>query len=271
MVRIGSGLLILLFLFHTLGIALRWYIAGQAPWSNAYETMVYVAWSATFAGLLFLKRSPLAFYLATFLSGAVLMVAHLNWLDPQITPLVPVLNSPWLMIHVAVITASYGFFGMSALIGGYTLISVSFSRKPIESIRLEELSIINELSLHLGLYLMTAGTFFGAVWANESWGRYWGWDPKETWALVTIIVYAIVLHLRLVPRIYNPFLLAVASFFAFSSVLMTYLGVNYFLNGLHSYGAGQTPSGLWTLYLLFGIMILVAYRAKNKWNRKSIN
>lgn len=230
------SLVILIFmalLYHLFGIGLRWYIAGYAPWSNAYETMVYVAFITITAGLFFVRQSSITFALASLFGGIILFVSGLNWMDPQISPLVPVLKSPWLMIHVAVIVAAYGFFGIGFLLGLTNLVLSATRIKP----SIAKLTIINEMALLAGLALMTIGTFVGAVWANESWGRYWGWDPKETWALVTIVVYAIVLHLHLVKKWDKPLIFNVASVLAFASVLMTYFGVNYFLSGMHSYGA----------------------------------
>ncbi|WP_369793883.1 cytochrome c biogenesis protein CcsA [Prevotella sp. 10(H)] len=223
-------------LFHLFGIALRWYIAGYAPWSNSYETMIYISFISVLASLLFVRQSHITFALATLFGGVILFVAGLNWMDPQIGTLVPVLKSPWLMIHVAVIVAAYGFFGISLLLGITNLSLFSVSKKNnLISVATQKLNIINEMSMLVGLALMTVGTFCGAVWANESWGRYWGWDPKETWALVTIIVYTIATHLRLVKKWDNPLLFNILSILAFLSVLMTYFGVNHFLSGMHSY------------------------------------
>jgi cytochrome c-type biogenesis protein CcsB len=225
--------------YHLSGIIMRWYIGGYAPWSNSYETMIYVSFITVLAGIFFIRRSVLTFALSGLFAGVILFVAGLNWMDPQISPLVPVLKSPWLMIHVAVIVAAYGFFGISFLLGITNLLLLPASKKKEHSLlalRIRELSIVNEMSLWLGLVLMTTGTFLGAVWANESWGRYWGWDPKETWALVTVVVYAIVTHLRLVKKWDNPLLFNLLSVLAFACVLMTYFGVNYFLSGMHSYG-----------------------------------
>ena len=226
-------------IYHLFGMGLRWYIAGYAPWSNAYETMVYVSFVTLVAGLLFIRQSAIIFALSALFGGVILFVSGLNWMDPQITPLVPVLKSPWLMIHVAVIVAAYGFFGIGFLLGITNLGLMTFNRKDKQAlltIRIRELTIINEIALWIGLTLMTAGTFVGAVWANESWGRYWGWDPKETWALITILVYVVTTHLRLVKNLDNPKLFNWLSIIAFFSVLMTYFGVNYYLTGMHSYG-----------------------------------
>lgn len=226
-------------LYHLFGVGMRWYIAGYAPWSNSYETMVYVSLITVVGGLFFMRQSLMTSALATLFGGIILFVSGLNWMDPQISPLVPVLKSPWLMIHVAVIVAAYGFFGISFLLGLTNLSLLGINRNdkyPILTHRIKELSAVNEMSLWAGLALMTIGTFLGAVWANESWGRYWGWDPKETWALITIVVYTIVTHIRLVKKWDNPYLFNLLSALAFASVLMTYFGVNYLLSGMHSYG-----------------------------------
>ena len=250
------------FLFHTFGMGLRWYIGGYAPWSNSYETMVYVAWATVAGGLLFMRRSPLTFALAALFAGIILFVSGLNWMDPQIGTLVPVLKSPWLMFHVAVIVAAYGFFGIGFLLGLTNLVLLSFrgGRRPeIRISRVCELTLVNEMALIIGLALMTTGTFLGAVWANESWGRYWGWDPKETWALITMLVYAVATHVRLIKGCDNAWLFNVLSVVAFASVLMTFFGVNYFLSGMHSYGENGNISGLFAyLYGAFaGVLILI--------------
>ncbi|MDR2764758.1 MAG: cytochrome c biogenesis protein CcsA [Tannerella sp.] len=247
------------FLFHTLGMGMRWRIGGYAPWSNSYETMVYVAWATVFGGGVFMRRSPVTFALATLFAGVILFVSGLSWMDPQINPLAPVLKSPWLMFHVAILMAAYGFFGISFLIGLTNLATMSLVRKSrltVHAPSLRELSIINELSLLIGLILMTVGTFMGAVWANESWGRYWGWDPKETWALITIVAYVLVTHLRLIPKWYNLWLFNLSSVVAFASVLMTYFGVNYFLSGMHSYGQNDAVSGIFG-YLYAALLLIM--------------
>lgn len=250
-----------IFLFHIYGMGMRWYIAGYAPWSNSYETMVYVAWATVFAGLLFMRRSLLTFALATLFGGIILFVSGLNWMDPQINPLVPVLKSPWLMFHVAVIVGAYGFFGISCLIGLTNLAMMSVTGKKnrnILALRIKELSIVNEMSLLTGLALMTTGTFLGAVWANESWGRYWGWDPKETWALITMVVYAVVTHLPFLLKGENRWLFNLSSVIAFYTVLMTFFGVNYFLGGMHSYGQNDHVGGVFLVLSLSLVIVIVA-------------
>lgn len=256
---LGIGVLAV-FCLHVYGMGMRWYIAGYAPWSNSYETMVYVAWATVLAGWLFVRRSMITFALATLFGGIILFVSGLSWMDPQINPLVPVLKSPWLMFHVAVIVAAYGFFGICCLIGLTNLTMMSIAGKKNTKMiyaRISELTIVNEMSLLIGLALMTIGTFLGAVWANESWGRYWGWDPKETWALITMVVYALVVHLRLVTKWNNPWLFNLGSAVAFFSVLMTFFGVNYFLSGMHSYGQNDNVHGIF-VYLYISVFVVIA-------------
>ena len=262
------GVNILAFLLHTFGIGIRWYIAEHAPWSNAYESMVYIAWALSLSGLVFSRQSPIAMALTSILAGVTLFVAHLSWMDPQITTLVPVLQSYWLTIHVSVITASYGFLGLCSLLGMFTLVLFAIqggkehkeiSRNILEATR------INEMAMILGLSLLTMGNFLGGVWANESWGRYWGWDSKETWALVSILVYAAVLHIRFIPKLNNQYAFAVTSMFAYWSIIMTYFGVNFYLSGMHSYAAGEpipVPTFVWIGALLMVLIAVLAYFRK---------
>jgi len=264
-------LLMLFFAAHTMGLALRWYISGHAPWSNGFESMTYIAWATVLAGFIFSKRSPITLASTSILAGLILFVAHLSWMNPQVTNLVPVLNSYWLSIHVSMITASYGFLGLGALLGFITILLFIIKTDKNEfqiSNSIKELNAINEMSLMAGLVLLSVGNFLGGVWANESWGRYWGWDPKETWALVTILVYAVVVHLRFIKAIYSEFNYAVISLLAFTSVLMTYFGVNYYLAGMHSYAKGDPvpiPDFVPITYSILAVVILLAFR-----NRKTV-
>ncbi len=276
--------LILGFIAHTFNLALRWYVATHAPWSNGYEAMLYISWSIILAGILFSKQSEFALSTTAIFAGLTLFVAHLSWLDPQITTLVPVLKSYWLTIHVAVITASYGFLGLSALLGFISLILFSTFRflkdsatKQRVTLSIKEATRINELSMIAGISLLTVGNFLGGVWANESWGRYWGWDPKETWTLITILIYTAVLHFRFVPALNSVYLFCVASLLSFSSVIMTYFGVNYYLSGLHSYAGGDPlPIPPWVSYVVATVaaLIVLSYFGKDeikKYKIKSIN
>lgn len=249
------------FIIHTLGIAGRWYISGHAPMSNGYESMIFISWVTILAGFLFSKRSPFALPATVAIGGLTLMVANLSFMDPEITNLVPVLQSYWLTIHVSVITASYGFLALGALIGIINLVLILLRNTKNHSriiATLESLTILNHKTLIVGLYLLTIGTFLGAVWANESWGRYWGWDPKETWALISILVYTIVTHARLIPGMKGIFTFNTLALVGFSSILMTYFGVNYYLSGLHSYAAGDpVPVPTFVYYTVAAVLVLI--------------
>jgi len=267
--KTATGLLIVFFILHTIGLGIRWYISGHAPWSNGYESMIYIAWATVLAGFIFSRNSVITLAATGILAGLILFVAHLNWLDPQVTNLVPVLKSYWLSIHVSMITASYGFLALGALLGFIALILFAIrSRENEKRINLSilELNTINEMSLIVGLVLLTVGNFLGGVWANESWGRYWGWDPKETWALVSILFYAVVIHLRFIKAIYTPFIYATVSLLVFSSIVMTYFGVNYYLAGMHSYAKGDpvpVPDFVpWTYLIIFALIAIASRNRK---------
>lgn len=253
------------FLIFTGNILLRWYIGQHPPWSNGYEMMVFVAWVLMLCGLMTFRKSDFSLPLATLFSGSLLFVSYLDWLNPEITNLMPVLKSSfWLKVHVATIVSSYAPLALSAVLGFMALVLMIIKTQKSAykiDIRIKELSYINEISMTIGLFVLTVGTFLGGVWANESWGRYWAWDPKETWALISIIVYAIVLHLRLVPALKSRYTLNVASVFAFASIIMTSYGVNYYLTGLHSYAAGDPIPVPKFIYVLIVIVILVAITA----------
>ena len=273
-VKILGWLLFGGFLFHTLGLGLRWYIAGHSPMTNGYESMIFISWVTLLAGFIFSRKSAFSLSATAVLASMTLMVAHLSFMDPEITNLVPVLKSYWLTLHVSVITGSYGFLGLGAILGLITMILLILSndgnRERISK-TIDELTVINFKTLTLGLYFLTIGTFLGAVWANESWGRYWGWDPKETWSLITIILYSIVIHSRTIPGMKDIFTFNLISLFAFSSVLMTYFGVNYYLSGMHSYASGDpipVPSFVYIAVIALAAISLVAY-IKYTGNRKN--
>ena len=273
LIRLFIWLVVLGFSIHVLGLISRWIISGHAPWSDGYESMIYIAFATMVSGLIFLKRSPLTLSVTSLISSMLLMVAHLNWLDPEITNLVPVLNSYWLMIHVSIITASYGFLACGALLGFLSLclmISVRKHNKQKLVLKIEELTIINEKTITIGLFMLTIGTFLGGIWANESWGRYWGWDPKETWALVSILVYAFILHMRFIPSLKSKYLFNLMSVIGISSIIMTYFGVNYYLSGLHSYAAGDPmPIPVFVYYFII-IIFVTGIIAKIQNNRNKI-
>ncbi len=262
-------ILLFLFLLHTGGLAARWFVSGHAPWSDAYESMIYVAWATQFFGLIFGRKSSLTMASTSFVVGMILMIAHWNWMDPAIANLQPVLDSYWLMIHVAVIVGSYGPFAIGMIIGVVSLllmiITSSKNKKKIK-LQIKELTIINELTLTIGLIMLTIGNFLGGMWANESWGRYWGWDPKETWALISIMVYAFVIHMRLIPGLRGPWIFNLMSIVAFGSIMMTYFGVNFYLSGLHSYASGDkiiTPNFVYySMVIIFTLGLVSYFRAK---------
>jgi len=259
---------IIAFGLQVISMGMRWYIAGHAPWSNAYESIVFIAGATIVAGLFLARKSPFTLAATTLLGGITLGVAHMNFVNPEITNLVPVLKSYWLMIHVATIISGDGFLGLGSILSLLVLVLFIIRGKNGHSNidkSIKELTSIAEMSLIIGLFLLTIGNFLGGVWANESWGRYWGWDAKETWAAVTILIYATVLHLRFIPRFNNPFIFNVASLWAYSSVIMTYFGVNYYLSGLHSYAAGEpVPIPSWVYYGIAGVMILTLLSYRNR-------
>ena len=263
LIKGSIAIIILLFLMHTGGLVARWIVSGNAPWSNAYESMIYVGWATMLFGLIFGRKSSMTIAATAFLTAFILMVAHWNWMDPEIANLQPVLNSYWLMIHVSIIVASYGPFALGMILGLISLLLMVLTttkNKSKISLMIKELTIINEMSLTVGLIMLTIGNFLGGQWANESWGRYWGWDPKETWALISIMIYAFVLHLRLIPGLRSKFTFNVFSIAAFASILMTYFGVNFYLSGLHSYASGDkviTPTFVY--YAIGFVAILSAF------------
>ncbi len=268
-----SLLIVAGFLYHTFGLGLRWYISGHAPWSNGYESMIFIAWALLLAGLLFSRRSPFVLSVTALFAGVVLMVSHLSWMNPEITNLVPVLKSYWLTLHVAIITGGYGFMMLGSLLGFMNLLLISLQNvknRARVSLTIDELTAINEMALIVGLYLMTIGSFLGGVWANESWGRYWGWDPKETWSLITILIYAFVVHMRLIPGLRGRMAFNTASLLAFASVIMTYLGVNYYLSGMHSYAGGDpvpVPAAVYYAVVITVVLIGYAYYKESRLRR----
>ena len=265
------GLIILLgivFILHTYSLILRWDITGHAPWSNGYEALTFIAWGGMLAGFLFIRGSKITLAGTALLAFFTLMTAGHSSFDPQLTNLQPVLKSYWLMIHVACITISYGFLGLGFILGLINLFNYLFvgpNKKNLKAI-ISELTYVNEMTVTIGLALATIGTFLGGIWANESWGRYWGWDAKETWALVIVLTYAIILHFRLIPGMKSKFTFNVASVLAFSTVLMTFIGVNYYLSkGLHSYARGETPVfPVWAWLTIAGVFLLILFAWINK-------
>jgi cytochrome c-type biogenesis protein CcsB len=236
--------------------------------------MIYVAWATMLFGFLFGRESLLTIAATAFLTAMILMIAHWNWMDPEIANLVPVLNSYWLMIHVAIIVASYGPFALSMILGVlglFLMVATTSKNKQKLNATLKELTTVNEMSMTVGLVMLTIGNFLGGMWANESWGRYWGWDPKETWALISIMVYAFVLHMRLVPGLRSRFAFNLMSVYAFASIMMTYFGVNFYLSGLHSYASGDqivTPSFVYYSIASVAVLGIFAYLKNIKYYKK---
>jgi cytochrome c-type biogenesis protein CcsB len=264
----------LLFALHTIALIARWYISGHAPWSNAYESIIYVAWATMFFGLAFDRKSKLTVASSAFVAAMILTAAYMNWIDPEIGNLQPVLNSYWLMIHVAIIVASYGPFALGMILGLVSLLLILFTNEKNKAkmeLNIKEITYINEMALTIGLIMLTIGNFLGGQWANESWGRYWGWDPKETWALISIMVYAFVIHARFVPALRGKWIFNLMSIYAFVSILFTYFGVNFHLVGLHSYASGEAHSLNWIWYSLGTITLIgaITYPKARKYYTKS--
>ena len=245
------GGVIILFLLHIASLISRWYISGHAPWADAYESIIYVAFATVLFGLYLGRKSFLTITATTFLASIILAFAHQNWLDPEIANLQPVLNSWWVLVHVSIIVASYGPLSLGMILGIFALLLILFTNeknKKKMDINIKEITIINEMAITVGVVMLTIGNFLGAMWANESWGRYWGWDPKETWALISIMIYAFVLHMRLIPGLRGKYTFNLWSIISYASIMMTYFGVNFYLSGLHSYASGDkviTPTSVY--------------------------
>lgn len=214
------------FLFQLFGYGLRWYVGGRIPLSNGYETMQFMALCTLVLACLFRRRFPFTVPFGFLLSGFALLVAHLGQMNPQITPLMPVLVSPWLSMHVSLIMMSYALFAFIMLNGILALCIRRHERM---------LMLLSRLLLYPANFFLGAGIFMGAVWANVSWGRYWAWDPKEVWALITFLVYGIAFHSKSLSAFCRPLFFHIYMIAAFLTVLMTYFGVNYVLGGMHSY------------------------------------
>ena len=270
--KIGTFLTWAGWVIFTIHLGMRWYIAKHPPWSDGFEMLVFVAWGILLFGLIFSRKSKFTIPLSLLFSGTLLFVGFLDWLNPEITNLMPVLHSYWLKIHVAIIVSSYAPLALAAIIALLSLALIIFKPSKPQSrwwLSMKELIVVNELAITVGLFLLTIGTFLGGVWANESWGRYWAWDPKETWALISVLVYVIVLHLRLVPATRNSIVYNLASLWAFSAIIMTSFGVNYYLSGLHSYAKGDPiPVPTW-VYFAVAILMIVSLTAVIRYRKLS--
>ena len=214
------------FLALTFGLALRWIISGNIPMSNGYESMLTVAWFVMLISILMQLRIRIVMVFGFLISGFFLLVSHINQMDPAIGQMMPVLNSPLLSIHVSIIMMSYALLSLTFICGIMGICLRSHG---------EELQALSRLFLYPALTTMGFGIFIGAIWANVSWGNYWSWDSKETWALITFMIYAVVVHTQSLPVFRKPLVYHIYITLAFLSIAMTYFGVNYFLTGMHSY------------------------------------
>ena len=268
------ALLVLGFIYHTVGMGLRWYLTEHAPWSNGYEALILISWGSLLAGFIFVKYSKITLATTALLAFFTLMTASHSSYDPQLTNLQPVLKSYWLIIHVATLTISYGFLGLAFFLGIINMCIMIFKNNKNHfklNLIIKELTYISEMNIIIGLVLATIGTFLGGVWANESWGRYWGWDAKETWALIIVIAYIIILHLRFIPKMKSLYIFNVSSIIGFGSVLMTFIGVNYYLSkGMHSYGQGDTPIfPIWAWVFIISIVLVMVFAGIKEGNSKN--
>lgn len=214
------------FLALTFGLALRWIISGNIPMSNGYESMLTVAWFVMLISILMQLRIRIVMVFGFLISGFFLLVSHINQMDPAIGQMMPVLNSPLLSIHVSIIMMSYALLSLTFICGIMGICMRSHG---------EELQALSRVFLYPALTCMGFGIFIGAIWANVSWGNYWSWDSKETWALITLMIYAVVVHTQSLPIFRKPLVYHIYITLAFLSIAMTYFGVNYFLTGMHSY------------------------------------
>lgn len=261
-------LMVIAFIYHGIGLGMRWYISGHAPWSDGYEAVIFIAWSTLIAGFLFARKNHVVLAATAIMAFFMIFITEMNLLDPEISPLEPVLKSYWLMIHVAIITSSYGFLGLGAIIGLINMVMYNFRNQKNGSritANINELSYVSEITMEIGLFLLFNGTFLGGVWANESWGRYWGWDPKETWALVSVLVYAVLLHLRFIPKLSDKLTFNIVSLWSYSAIIFTFFGVNFYLVGLHSYaqGDGLAEFPMWIFWATFAFYIFSEITAIN--------
>lgn len=231
-----KAIMVLLFLYLSVVIALRGYVSNHLPLSNGFETMQFMAWCTLLFTFALQRKFAMMLPFGFLVSGLALMVSMLGEANPQITQLMPVLQSPLLSVHVVIIMLAYSLLAF-IMLNGITAVILHYSRRDC-SVEIERLQIISQVLLYPAVFLLTIGIFIGAVWANVSWGRYWGWDPKEVWALITMLVYALALHPDSLPWFRRPMFFHVFAIVAFLSVLITYFGVNFLLGGMHSYAAG---------------------------------
>lgn len=258
--KVCFWLVVLTTLYLGTGLVIRSLISGHVPWSDGYEALLFISLVTVVAGILLYRLSKVILAASCLLAFFLLFMSSMNILDPEITSLQPVLKSYWLKIHVAIITGSYAPLGIGAVLGLINLILFivrNDSNTERIGLTIKQLTYIIEIVLTVGVMMLTIGTFLGGIWANESWGRYWGWDPKETWALVAVLAYAVILHLRFIPGVKDSFTYSAVSLWGYSSILFTFFGVNFYLVGLHSYanGEGLAEFPMWLVYVGVGFYL----------------
>jgi len=250
--------------FHTMGLGLRVLILSRPPVSNMYESMIFMNWILILCALVLYARRRKLFLLSTaaLVSALVMIYADLLPIESSLGVLAPVLRSSyWLIIHVMTIVASYGIFGLAMALGHRQLFFHAVGRLHQDD-QSASAQVLLQL-IQLGVLTLGIGTVLGGVWANESWGRFWGWDPKETWALITFLGYLAVIHLRYARKLSDQ-ALAVCAVLGFLLVLMTWYGVNFLLGrGLHSYGSGSGGAVWIAGYLVFEALFFVFIMVKN--------
>ena len=232
--KVFTWLMALSWIFLTFTMALRWMINGTIPLANGYETMLLLSWIIMLVAVLTTRKMQLMTTFGLLMSGFMLLVSHLGEMDPSITPRMPVLNSPLLSIHVSIIMISYALLSLTFICAIAYFCTYNSKREGIKSVN-RQLTSLSQIFLYPAITTLGLGIFIGAIWANISWGKYWGWDPKETWALITFMIYAIPIHSDSFSSLRNPKRYHLFMLLSFLSILMTYFGVNYILGGMHSY------------------------------------
>ena len=221
-----------LFIYISLQLGLRWWLSGHIPVSNGHETMLFMAWVLIMLTFLLYRKFPIMMSFGPLIASFCLLVSMLAGSNSQLTPLMPVLQSPLLSVHVMTVMCAYAIFALQVLLGIQALLLM---KKHHHTTQLDKITALSQLMLYPAVFLLTIGIFLGAVWANVSWGNYWSWDPKESWALITLMVYAVPLHRASIPAFNRPRFYHIYMVSAFLAVLITYFGVNYLLGGMHSY------------------------------------
>ncbi len=260
------------FLIFTIGVITRWVFMDYTNWSMKYECMVFAGWASLLAGIVLSRHSRLPMICGSILSGIVLIVSHMPSIYVTGSSLPPVLRSRWFILHVSTAIASYGFFAVGTTMAFLNLLTLAFPISREKNHLLCKLSIwskIIEQGFWIGLLLLTIGSILGAIWANETWGRYWGWDPKESWSLIVILSYALVLNLRFIISNWR-YWFNILAFPAFGTMLMTYFGVNMFFSGMHTYGGERGAPFPFMVFWILGIWIalsLLAYRNRKRFEK----